>query len=470
MAATVLNPENPEPRPFEWLSVGQKRMLLWGAALAGSALLLMLPALWNGFPFLFYDSGAYIDLAIRGGFQPERSAFYAAFLGAFRPGFSLWPAMVAQSLVTVLLMAEFARVLLPGLTPRRFLLMVLALGVGTVLPWEAADILPDILAALLVMALYLLGFHPDTLPRWRRMGLVAFAIYAATSHASHLGLAAGLAMTVALMQVFLPHRSPVYVTPRWKLPALVFTLSLMALVTSNFLLTGEIFVSRAGPSFLLARLVQDGIAKRLLDDTCPGSGYRLCPYKDNLPADSNDYLWGWQSPFQQLGKFAGMADESESMIIESLRRYPLMNLKAAILDTAEQFVTFKTGDGIEPLNGVPVPILARDMPRQLEPYLTSRQNNGRISFDWIDAVQTPIGALSIAALPAIFLGAVRQRQWDDRFYLPLFMLLALLGNAFICGALSSPHDRYQARLVWLACFVVLLFAARRPGLRPVPGQ
>jgi hypothetical protein len=36
----------------------------------------------------------------------------------------------------------------------------------------------------------------------------------------------------------------------------------------------------------------------------------------------------------------------------------------------------------------------------------------------------------------------------------LFVFIALLGNAFICGALSNPHDRYQGRLAWLAPLVV----------------
>ena len=38
--------------------------------------------------------------------------------------------------------------------------------------------------------------------------------------------------------------------------------------------------------------------------------------------------------------------------------------------------------------------------------------------------------------------------------------LALLGNAFVCGALSNPHDRYGARMVWLAVFVFILAALR----------
>jgi len=39
--------------------------------------------------------------------------------------------------------------------------------------------------------------------------------------------------------------------------------------------------------------------------------------------------------------------------------------------------------------------------------------------------------------------------------------LAMLGNAFICGVISGPHDRYGARLVWLATFTVLIAAARQ---------
>ena len=41
---------------------------------------------------------------------------------------------------------------------------------------------------------------------------------------------------------------------------------------------------------------------------------------------------------------------------------------------------------------------------------------------------------------------------------------ALLANAFVCGVLSNPHDRYGARLVWIAPLVV--DAAALPAVRP----
>ena len=41
------------------------------------------------------------------------------------------------------------------------------------------------------------------------------------------------------------------------------------------------------------------------------------------------------------------------------------------------------------------------------------------------------------------------------------MTLALLGNAFICAVISGPHDRYGARMAWVATFVVLIAVTRR---------
>jgi hypothetical protein len=37
----------------------------------------------------------------------------------------------------------------------------------------------------------------------------------------------------------------------------------------------------------------------------------------------------------------------------------------------------------------------------------------------------------------------------------------MLGNAVICGVISGPHDRYGARLVWIATFTVLIAAIRK---------
>ncbi len=439
-----------------------KKSLSWPAAIIGSVLVVLVPAFWNGFPFMFYDTTSFIEQAVRGGFRAERSVFYAWFLAAFWPSLSLWPAVAAQTFVTVLVTAAFANLVAPGVSPARFFAMIVLLSIATGLPWYAGQVLPDILAPLLVLCLYLLGFHSHALAWPGRMALVAVAVLAATSHASHLALAAGLAGVIVFLEILAPRAERASARPRWRLPALVFGLSLAAVVASNFVRTGEVFINRSGPAFVFGRLLQDGIVQRLLDDTCPESGFRLCAYKDKIPATASAWLWSPESPFREMGGFAGTAEESSRVITASLRRYPLLNLKMALSNTAVQFASFATGDGIEPQIDQLAPILENYAPRQSKSYLAARQQNNRITFSWVNALHVPVGGLSLIAIAVMLAGSIRRRYWDDRAFLPAFLLLALLGNAVICGVLSNPHDRYQSRLIWPVTLGALLLFTAHP--------
>jgi len=43
--------------------------------------------------------------------------------------------------------------------------------------------------------------------------------------------------------------------------------------------------------------------------------------------------------------------------------------------------------------------------------------------------------------------------------------VALLANAAVCGLVSSPHDRYGARLAWIATLAVVLVPMRLEARR-----
>ena len=47
----------------------------------------------------------------------------------------------------------------------------------------------------------------------------------------------------------------------------------------------------------------------------------------------------------------------------------------------------------------------------------------------------------------------------------VFLVLAVILNAAVCGILSGPFDRYQARLLWLVPAAALLYAAARRRTR-----
>jgi len=99
-------------------------------------------------------------------------------------------------------------------------------------------------------------------------------------------------------------------------------------------------------------------------------------------------------------------------------------------------------------------------PQLLPAMWAARQQRGDISFTAINALQYPLALFSIAMLPVLLLLARQNKIPPDIAELVAWVSLTLLANAFVCGALSNPHDRYGARVVWLATFAVALAALR----------
>ena len=92
-------------------------------------------------------------------------------------------------------------------------------------------------------------------------------------------------------------------------------------------------------------VLQDGIVTRYLNDHCPDPKLRLCSYRTVLPLDADTFLWG-KSVFDKLGRFAGLGDEMRTIVLGSLRDYPALQIKDALIATARQLVTVGTGEGI----------------------------------------------------------------------------------------------------------------------------
>jgi hypothetical protein len=148
------------------------------------------------------------------------------------------------------------------------------------------------------------------------------------------------------------------------------------------------------------------------------------------------------------------------IIWDSLDRYPWLNLQAAIHDTEIQFFSFKTGDQIEPQEWLLDRDFSEFIPTQVGPYLAARQQQGLLRFELINRIHVTVGALSLLGLLLVFSHYALRRDWT-RSTLAAFILVALAGNAFICGVLSNPHDRYQSRLMWVPAFAIAVLLSGR---------
>lgn len=427
-------------------------------AIAVACPILLGAAIWNRFPIVFYDTGAYLLQGLGGVLIVERSSAYSLFLKFAGARWSLWIAAGVQAIMTAFVMLEFARAERPELSLPRFLSIVAVIALATGLPWYVGQIEPDFATALVPLTLYLLTFRADRIGSIRRAGLIVVGALSTAIHPSHLMLAIVLALCTSPFWATTRKRGdPRIVKARFELQLASIALGFTLVVGANYALTRDVFVSRSASVFLSARLIQDGIVKRILDADCPHAALRICDFKNELPASADAWLWDPESPFNaRLGGFRGMRGEAARIDMESLVRYPLANLEVAAADTALQLVLVQTGDGIGPQESVLDPEFRKVIPRELSGYMGARQQRGELSFVLLNVVDVGVAFWSIAATGIwLWRSAATNRRWSDSA-LPAFFLAAILTNAAICAVFSGPHGRYQSRIAWLPAFAHLV--------------
>jgi hypothetical protein len=426
---------------------------VWTAAIA-IPLMLLAPALWNGFPLLQWDTGGYLARWYEGYLVPSRSTVFGLYLH-YGEDSGFWLNLGIQALATLWILQLTLRVFNMA-RPARLIAVSIALILTTALPWLASMLLTDIFAGLSVLSLFILVLHGDKISGIEKCLLFAFTAFAAGTHSATLGVLFGLCCAGWIVRPLLRERIAIAGLAQGSLTIVAGAAMLLA---ANFALSGQMAWTPGGSGVAFGRMLQDGIVARYLLDHCPRQHFKLCPYRNELPATADEFLWG-DSMFDTLGRFKGMNEEMGYIALHSLAEYPLWQAEAAITATAQQLVHVATGEGTIGWLPHTYGIIERYVPKQLAPMRAARQQHWDIDFAAINWIHVPVALLSLLLVFAISGRAIWRRRPDDLALLAATVSLAMLGNAFICGVISGPHDRYGARLVWIATFVVLLAAIR----------
>ncbi len=471
------------------------------AVLTGAALLVW-PALLNGYPVLFSDTGGLLDMGLAGDMGWDKPWVYGPFLAVTSLGLSLWGSVAAQGLLlSHLLWLSQAVVARPR--PGRHVALCAVLALGTAAPWFASLLLPDSFTPLVVLCLFMLAFGPGRVGRGALAWAGVVGTVAIASHLSHLIVAAALVAVAGLLRWRLPWR-----------PALPLGAALLFLLGSNLVGNGVLAVSPYGSVFMLARLVGDGPGRAYVDAACPAAGWRICAWSGRLSSDSDEFLWNPNGPVWADG-FGPIryAPEAAKLVPAIIAAYPGGVLLAAAANTLRQAGLVRVGDALVALH-LDVALLPR-----LELYFPVREAVAyRASLqaaDRLGGVAAPFAPLHVVVLLAGVAGSLwivgrgffslwegvgvgaswlrsgglgtppahspasdgaalarpltltlsRRERGKEPACLRGLAVLALIGvlaNAAATGALSGPHDRYQARIAWLVVLPPLLaYAARR---------
>src|SRR5262245_35350801 len=94
--------------PRSWTLRASRRTSIAGTLVC--ALLLLAPALWNGYPLLQYDTGGYLARWYEGYLVPSRSTVFGLFLH-IGEGVHFWPELILQAGCTAWVISLVLRVL-----------------------------------------------------------------------------------------------------------------------------------------------------------------------------------------------------------------------------------------------------------------------------------------------------------------------------------------------------------------------
>jgi hypothetical protein len=433
------------------------------AAIALSAALLLWPAIWNGYPLVFADTGTYLSQAIEHYAGWDRPVFYSLFMLPLHLTLTTWPVIAVQALLVAHVLHLVRRTLLPEASVWWLLPLSGAMALASSLPWFVSQLMPDVFTGVLVLVLTLLITVPDRVSARERAWLVAFAAFMIAAHQSHVLLA------FALLVALLPFRARGRAVMLWS--AAPLALALVALVSVNLIAFGRASLSPFGNVFLLTRVIYDGPGADALRRDCPASGWRLCAFVDRLPAIADDFLWREDGPVVRAGGAKMVSREADEIIAAALHAEPGRELLAATRNATRQLALFATGDGLQPWPANVTPWIERDFPRsEAVAYSASRQNAGTLAVPaWIRTLHLAMALAGIAVCVPLLLGTRTHARSAGGF--SAAALVALLVNAAITGALSGPHDRYQSRIMWLPPLVAVLgIASLRTLDSPVPSR
>ena len=442
-------------------ALGNPRLRVGGSAwrctvpgLVLAVLLLLWPALLNGYPLVFSDTGTYLLQVLERHLGWDRPVFYSLLMVPLHATLSTWPVVIAQAVLTLYLLHLALRIFAGSARLLPAIVGVLAIVTG--LPWVTAELIPDFSAALLAIVMCVLVAAPERLGRREQLGLAAIAAGLISLHQSNLPLA--LLLLVALRVLRRPLGAAAALGVRGMVlaagPLLAATLALSAV---NLIGHGRASPAPYGNIFVLARSLADGPAMETLRRNCPQSGWRLCVLvQEGQPTDADLFLWRGDSALYRVGGAVRESPEAGAILRATLAERPGAVLRTALVNFFRQLGMVATGDGLMAWPDTVTPVIHRDFPpAEARRYDAALQTQGRLSVPvWLSdlhAVALLAGVVAtLVALPI----ALRRRHCVAA--LCVATLICLLGNAAITGALSGPHDRYQSRIAWLPVFAPMV--------------
>jgi len=424
------------------------------------ALAALYPAIWNGYPLIFSDSGSYIGTHRYIG----APAFYWLFIKITSLGSHLFLTILVQSLISATAMLMVLRVA-GGITDQRYLLrLAIAALLLNQMPFLISWILPDFLTGLGIAAVCLLLLMPDRLGRWDMLFIAALIGLAVVTTVANVPLFFGLLIVCLALRWLVMRRGPAW--DGTLLAGAMLASASVAILAANTVIHKRTVLSPASAALTFSRLADTNIAQPVVEDICKTRHYAVCDYRASLadPVRGQQYFL-WYGVADVTDAYSATQAEYAELNAEVIRRRWPDVLREGFLDTGRLF--------LEPTLGNPETFeltsyrdrgsaalwLAKTLPDDVPRFNAARQQTGEL----IDIFPTRFFAAStyISYAALILLTAIAWRRGDRTgAALGLAVMAAIFGQLLLHAMLVGPYPRYHVKVGWLGWLFCAVIWAR----------
>lgn len=454
--------------------------------LLGTALLLA-PAFLNRAPYIFYDTGEYLRLgrALLAGFhdfRPDRiwltflggrAISYSLFLVAMVKLGTIWLPAVAQSLCGAFLLFALANTVSIGRAG--YLALTCCLSLFTPAGFFSAFLMPDVFCAYALIIILIFLLDADRMGGLRAVLLGILLTFSISVHSTNAVLAA-LALIFGLVAKARLDRGSLWTALRsCRVPVYALLASVMLVSTGSLVVRLGAGEPLRSPPYLMARVLADGPGRAFVRRDCRAHPFLICSYSGKPLDDSDEILWSSEAGTRvvQDADHAGrvtLKDQEIPFVLSAIGRYPMMELRASIANALTQLSFSDARPQMSLTREVAVPLFPA-VPNSVPIIENSRDYRGDIDWDLISGIDRAALLLSLLLIPIRLARSDFRAAWSrDRASrsaarrereIAIVIISGLgaliLANAIVCGMLSGPSARYQARLIWLvpaACFLL----------------
>ncbi len=422
-----------------------------------TSLIVIGPALYNRYPLVYFDSGAYMEMAVSLEPSFHRAIGYPMLMRISGWIISNWPIVLIQGFLVSWLSFRLIKIFRKNQIYATHFLTITILSFSTSLSWYAAQLMPDIFTYILSLAVALVVFEPHF--TWKKALLYGGVIFSSLiTHLSHLPL-----LLLVIATLFFGKwvwASSKLSKARWLGLTLPLILAFLFTSSYNAIWNNGFRMSLASNIFITANIGEMGLLKMYLNENCESNQFSLCAIKDSLPLETGGYLWDVDGPVQtSQGGWAAMNDECAPIVKDFLTnpRYLKWFLFGAIKATFKQMFQIELGSGLQYQYGDGSPPswpMHTHFKQELNEYLISVQNKGNgLPLDFFRI----LNYISLFLTMLVLGWAVLTGRLDQRLILLMVLFLIFyFYNAAITGVLANVYERLQCRLLPLFPFVALL--------------